>query len=94
MAEKLSVKADGGKISVGVDLNQDGQDSVKVSVSLSEALDEILKRSDDTKGTKIAYKMSGSVLKITLDTDQDGQNVAEVDIDLLQCLTEGRKLIK
>lgn len=41
--KKILIKLDGGKLSIKVDTNQDGETVLDVELNLSEALDEIVK---------------------------------------------------
>lgn len=93
--EPVTVEAQDGNVVVGVDLNRDGQKSVALKVSLSEALGEILKRDDAAKtdATKFSYRFEGATVVLVLDTDADGQSLAELRVDLLQLIAEGQKLV-
>ena len=78
-----------GKYELAVDLNEDGEKSLDVKVSLNEALEEAFKRGDEVEGAKVvSVKFELTKLKVVLDTDKDGENVLELSIDLAEAFDE------
>lgn len=92
--EKFNFSCTNNIAKLGVDLNQDGQNSLQVSVNINEAIQEIFSRSNEKGVTpKVATKIDGTNLVVTVDSDQDGENVATVVLNVLELITEGKKLL-
>jgi len=86
---KGSLEFKDGKLVAGLDTNEDGQNVLEVKISMTEALEEVLKREDPKEGVKIAdLKMDGAKLILKVDTDKDGEELLDLVFDLSEGLDE------
>ena len=90
--ERFGLSVDKGMVVLGVDLNQDGDKSMTLTVSLDEAFEEVFQRKDQGK-LKFSHDIEGTSLVVKLDTDGDGEPVVVLRVKLLELIAEGRKLV-
>jgi len=90
---KVNVEFKDGKFSFRVDADEDGDASVKGSVNISEAVQEIFSRGEAVEGEKfVKLKLELTKLLISIDTDRDGEKVLELEIDLGEAFSEAKGL--
>ena len=82
---------------LGVDVNRNGTDSVKLRVGLNEVVDEVFGRqANQTDNTKVEYDIKDGNLVVRLvhnpGTD-DAKELASVTVNILELLSEGRGLL-
>ena len=59
------------------------------SISMGEAIQEVLQKGEKVAGAKLVdFEMGIAGLKLTLDTDQDGEKLLELEINLAEALDE------
>lgn len=91
---KLSSVFEGNKLKVGLDLNEDGEKSVELELSVNEALQEAMRTGKEVEGVKmVSMKFVGSKMVIVLDTDKDGEPVAKLSVDLMESIDEVKDLV-
>ena len=85
----VNVKNDGAKVTVGLDTDQDGKNSVEVFVDAGEGLSELLGK---LKGGELKFngsaKMDGDKVVLGLDLDNDGENSVEIRIAIMESIDE------
>lgn len=92
---KVNFEVKDAALNVGVDVNEDGQNSVNLKVFLSEALEEAFKKEAAVDGVKVAeVKFELTKLKIILDTDKDGEKLMELEVDLAETFDEASGAFK
>ena len=80
-----------GSLEFAVDLNEDGEPSLKGKLNLGEAAEEAIKREGAVEGAKIVdFKFAFTKLTLKIDTDRDGENLLELEIDLGEAFQEIR----
>lgn len=91
---KFIPKAKDGKIAIEYDGNADGEASVKMSIVIDEATQEMFKKGQAVEGeAKVKFKMSPSgELSLQLDTDQDGEPSVMIEADVMEALEEANVL--
>ena len=81
---------DGG-LDFGIDLNEDGEPSIKGRLDLGEAVEEAIKREASVEGAKLVdFKFALTKLTLKIDTDKDGENLLELEINLGEAFQEIR----
>ena len=89
------IRYEEGNIVAGMDYDKDGKDSVKVSLSVSEALEEAMAKF--SKGEKAEVVLTNQVVRIAfedgkvvlaVDTDRDGEDLARVEVDMAESFDE------
>lgn len=89
MARKIIPEVKDGKLIVNGDFDADGQPLIKLSLNLSEAVQEILVKGEAKEGVKVAQiAFEDSKLKVKLDTDKDGESVLELELDVFEAIQE------
>lgn len=86
---KVNYAVKDGNLNIGVDSNEDGQNSVTIKLNLTEAIQEAIFRGDAVEGAKVvdfSFQFTKLVLKI--DTDRDGEALLELEIDLAEVFDE------
>lgn len=74
---------------IGLDANEDGQNSLEVKLSLSEAIQEAFKKGVAVEGVKSAtVKFEGTKLIVVVDSDKDGEALLTLSADLFEGLEE------
>lgn len=92
---KVNVGVTDGVFNVGLDLDEDGKNSMGLSVVLNEAVEEAFKREGAVAGVKLVdFSFSGMDLILKLDTDKDGENVLCLRLNLAEAFKEGASLVK
>jgi len=87
--KKFDVGFENNKLSMSLDLNQDGDKLMKLNLNLGEALQEAINRGEKVEGAKlVSFEFSVTKLKLKLDTDQDGEELMELEVDLAEALDE------
>lgn len=90
---KLNAEFKDNKFTLGVDTNEDGENSIQLSVNLSEALQEIISRGEKLEGAKLVeFEFGLGGMKLKLDTDQDGEELLELEIKFAEIVEEGTAL--
>jgi len=90
---KFNFDSKDGKLSFSVDANEDGESSLKGSLSLSEGVAEIFKRGEAKDGVKIVdFKFELTKLYLKIDSDQDGEEVFSIEVDLAEAFDEVKGL--
>lgn len=87
--KKFNVKFEGEELVAGLDLNQDGEELLKLKLKVNEAIQEAISRGEAVEGVKLvdfSFQLTKMVLK--LDTDKDGEHLLELEIDLAEVLDE------
>jgi len=93
MSEEKKVlvgKFEGGKLTLSLDTNKDGEPSVKVFFLVNEGLGEAIKYGKDfswEEDVKVDFSLTGG-LKIRSDLDGDGIDSAGIDVDFGEALDE------
>ena len=86
---KVNYEVKDNALNVGLDSNEDGQNSVSLKVNLSEALGEAFQKGTAVEGAKVVeVKFELTKLKVVLDTDKDDENLLELEIDLAEAFDE------
>ena len=92
---KGSVKIEEGKIIVGLDVNEDGENSLTLKVNINETISEALHKAKkgeettiDLTGKKVELKFGIGGMKLVVDTDQDGEPSIELDLSLMEAFEE------
>lgn len=86
---KLNQEIKDGKLHVGVDSNEDGENSLALKLNLSEAIQEAIAKGEAVEGVKVVdFKFELTKLVIKLDTDKDGEEVIELVVDLAESFDE------
>ena len=92
---KFDFGFEGSELSLSIDLNDDGQESVAVKLDVSEAIQEALQNSKPVEGAKLVdFSFDDSKLKLKIDSDKDGDTVLELSIDLMEAFDEILSAIK
>lgn len=90
----VTVKFEDGKVVAAFDSNKDGEPSIKLSLCVSEALEEAFSREDAVLDAKVvSAKFEGSVLVLELDTDKDGEKLLKLELDLGEAFDEAGSAI-
>ena len=92
MSAKFKVAADGGAVAISYDGDADGENSVKLSIMLSELAQELFNKGEIVEGEgkyKYSFELPGK-LKMSMDSDQDGAPSVKLDIDLAEALAANR----
>lgn len=77
------------KLCFGVDMDEDGTKVLVMKLSLSEAMEEAIKRERSVEGAKLVdFRFDGTTMKIALDTDKDGEKLLELEVDLMEAFDE------
>ena len=78
-----------GKLEASIDMNQDGEKSLKLTLNLTEAIQELIAKGGKIEGAKIVdFKFELTKLRLKIDTDQDGEELMEIEIDLAESFDE------
>lgn len=86
---KASCKLKNGKVVIGIDVNEDGENSILISLPMNEAISEAISRGKAIEGVKVtSLQFKGTSLLLVLDTDQDGEPMLEMTIDLGEVFDE------
>lgn len=86
---KVNYKVEANKLVIGLDANEDGQNSLNLSIDLNEAVQEAFKKGEKVEGVKSAsVKFEGTVLMIVVDSDKDGEPLLDLKIDLFEGIEE------
>lgn len=86
---KLNYKVQDNNLLVGLDTNQDGQNSLELKLNLSEAVKEAFSNGTSLEGVKPAViKFEGTKLILVVDTDKDGEHLLTLNLDLIETLEE------
>lgn len=81
-----------GKFNLGVDLNEDGENSLNMKLNLNEAMQEAIKRGEAIEGAKLVdFKFELTKMVLILDTDKDGEPLLELVVDLPEVFDEVTK---
>ena len=89
MNNKLNYEVKDNALSVGLDANQDGQNSLNLKLQLSEAVQEAFAKGVAVEGVKSAsIKFEGSKLVLVVDTDKDGEALLNLEVDLFEAIEE------
>ena len=92
---KLNQEIKDGKLLVGVDTNEDGENSLSMKLNLSEAVSEAIAKGEAVEGVKVVdFKFELTKLVIKLDTDKDGENVLELVVDIAESFDEIKSKIE
>jgi len=90
---KLNFDVKDGSLKVGVDSNEDGQNSLDLELSLSEAVGEALSRGEAVEGAKLVeLKFELTTLVLKVDTDKDGEKLLDLKVDLGEAADEIKSL--
>jgi len=96
MADKFKVEAKDGAVAISYDGDADGENSVKLSIMMSELAQELFNKGEMV-GMEGKYKYSFELpgkLKLALDSDQDGAPSIKLEVDLAEALAESGLLSK
>ena len=82
-----------GKVIVVVDGDKDGKPAVKMTLDMSEALQEVMaklaKNSEKVElKAMVTFEMEGSNAVIKVDTDTDGEAFLQLELDLIESVDE------
>ena len=90
-----SLSAKDGKLTVGLDLNRDGQNCFSVTLDLSEALKDLVENLRDGKHvfTKVSHEFKGSALSVGLYLDNVQEQCVSIEVNLLEAFQEGSALL-
>ena len=92
---KASIKFEDGKLVAGLDMNEDGQNSISIKMSMNEALQEgmaALKKGEkkevtvEAKAVKLVF-VDGKIA-VSVDTDRDGEELLSVAVDMTESVEE------
>lgn len=91
-----------GSVCLGLDTNEDGQNSITGRIFLGEGFNEILAKVKKGEAVEpvsieaksITFSFEGAVLSIGVDTDRDGEKSISLDIDMAEALEEGVAALK
>lgn len=90
---KIKAEFKDNKFKLGVDTNEDGENSIVMNVNLSEALQEIVARGEKVEGAKLVdFEFGLGGMKLKLDTDIDGEELLELEIKFAEIVEEGTAL--
>lgn len=87
---KFDVKVEENKLKLGLDSDEDGVNSVTLSIVLDEAVQEILKKGEAVEGetvVKFAIQPTGE-LSLKVDTDKDGEPSVELNVNIMEGINE------
>lgn len=86
---KVNYKVQDNNLQVGLDANEDGQNSLTLKINLSEAIKEALKKGAAVEGVKTAtIKFEGLKLIVVIDSDKDGVPLLTVEADITEAIEE------
>lgn len=86
---KVNYKIDGSDLKIGLDVNEDGQNSLLLKININEAISEAFKKGDQVEGVKSAtVKFEGSKLVLVVDSDKDGEELLSLEADLFEAIEE------
>ena len=91
----VNVKVSEGVVAIGLDANQDGQNSITLKINSKEGLEELFAKGEAKIEVKtLSLKLEGTKIVGTLDTDKDGECVATLEADLLEGYEEAAAAFK
>lgn len=92
MSEENSIMnfdIEGDKLNIDIDSNKDGEKVVRLTLNITEAIQEAVARGTAVDGAKIAsFEFQGSKLVVAIDSDKDGEPLLALDIDLMEAFDE------
>lgn len=86
---KFNASVEDGKIKLSADMNEDGEMSLDLMMSMSEAIQEAFSRSEAVDGVSLVdFGFEGGKLKVKIDSDKDGEALIELFLDLKEVMDE------
>ena len=90
---KLNFDIKDKALHMGVDYNEDGENSIKMKLNMIEAVSEAFSRGEAVEGVKLVdFKFELTKMVLKLDSDKDGEEVLELVIDLGEVADEVKGL--
>jgi hypothetical protein len=87
--KSFKIDVNDGKVDISLDPNKDGENVLNLSMSLSEAFQEIFSRGVKKEDVKLVdFELDVTKLVLKLDTDRDGEKVIDLKIDLSELVDE------
>lgn len=86
---KVNYKVQDNSLQVGLDANEDGQNSLTLKININEAIAEAFKKGAAVDGVKSAsIKFEGSKLVLIVDSDKDSEQLLSLEADLFEAIEE------
>ena len=86
---KLDFKFKDKKLLIGIDSNEDGENSIDIELFLSEAFSEAMSRDQAIPGAKlVSLSFEDKKMKVVIDTDRDGEPLMIFRLDLAETFEE------
>lgn len=92
---KANLEFKDGKIIAGLDMNEDGENSISLKLDVNESVQEglsKLKKGEESKveleAKKVDVEFGMGGVKVKIDLDQDGEHFLELDLSMSEAFDE------
>lgn len=89
MNEKLDFSVEEKTVTMKTDFDQDGKESSKLTLFMSEAIQELVDKGVKKEDVKIVdFELSPMGIKLVLDTDRDGEALMSYEVSFGEAFGE------
>lgn len=93
--KKFEVKIEDKALIMNTDFDQDGKESSKLKLFLSEGIQELFDKGIKKEDVKLVdFEFGPSGIKIVVDTDQDGESLMEYEVSFGESFDEAYNSLK